>query len=217
MNTELFNGMYDAARWGVSDFYQDAEDKLKSALCAVGTFGTINSIDTGWYSVKKEIHSGRVFIDENRVLTAYASCSDDFDTVGNGEVEVNLNHIETSEWYDRVVAALDEAIELAETDRKENEVFEGFSIGPDKDGDISSWVYTIVLANANGDFYEEPPGDNYHQWGWQESPDEIPVKCQNALMQFAHNWTFNIDNTRGRIIKNGVVCGGWRIKPWDAE
>ncbi|ABM96936.1 hypothetical protein [Methylibium petroleiphilum] len=54
--TRVFAGLkgMDAAKWGVSDFYDDNAEALR---CAIATG---NPFDTGWYSVKKEIQSARV-------------------------------------------------------------------------------------------------------------------------------------------------------------
>jgi hypothetical protein len=46
----LFAHHYYAAKWGASDFYEDAEAELKSALSSGKAF------TTGWYGAKKEIH-----------------------------------------------------------------------------------------------------------------------------------------------------------------
>ena len=52
---KIFEGLgYDGAKWGVSDFYDEHEKVLRNALKDGLPF------DTGWYSVKKEIESGRV-------------------------------------------------------------------------------------------------------------------------------------------------------------
>lgn len=45
----------DAAKWGVSDFYEAHELALKEALA------TRQPFDTGWYAVKKEIQSARIW------------------------------------------------------------------------------------------------------------------------------------------------------------
>ena len=46
-------GMY-ASKWGVSDFYAEAEETLSKALASKEDF------DTGWFGCKKEIHSARI-------------------------------------------------------------------------------------------------------------------------------------------------------------
>lgn len=53
---KVFSGLHgsDAAKWGVTDFYEDYEQALKAAIATGLPF------DTGWYSVKKEIQSGRI-------------------------------------------------------------------------------------------------------------------------------------------------------------
>lgn len=45
----------DAAKWGVSDFYDEHEAALRKALASRKPF------TTGWYGVKKEIQSGRIW------------------------------------------------------------------------------------------------------------------------------------------------------------
>lgn len=51
-----FAGLHgDAAKWGVTDFYEEHEKAFRDALASRMPF------DTGWYGVKKEIQTGRVF------------------------------------------------------------------------------------------------------------------------------------------------------------
>jgi SAM-dependent methyltransferase len=81
---------YDAAKWGVSDFYEDTREGLLRALQSGEAF------DTGWYSVKKEIESGRVYREDGAphgmTITCEAACSDDFDDEGPGDTEVIVQH-----------------------------------------------------------------------------------------------------------------------------
>lgn len=65
-------GLSDAAaKWGVSDFYDDAAKVLRKALRERRYF------DTGWYSVKKEIQSARIRRDENGLLLEVSCSMDD--------------------------------------------------------------------------------------------------------------------------------------------
>lgn len=51
-----FSGLRaDAAKWGISDFHDDHAKALQEALASRRPF------DTGWYSVRKEIQSGRIW------------------------------------------------------------------------------------------------------------------------------------------------------------
>ena len=158
----------DGAKWGVSDFYEEAQESLLQALRSGEDF------DTGWYGVKKEIQSGRVFRKGNTIYCE-ASCSDDFDTEGFGRVWIEIAEDARAEYtLEDIVIALDAASEEAEQDRKDNEVYRGWSVGQvDEDGSRRDWWYTYIQPVGIGGEWDSPPGDNYHWWGWDDqTPDE---------------------------------------------
>jgi hypothetical protein len=197
---KLFDGFYDAAKWGVSDFYEDCEKALKDAIEAGEPF------DTGWYSVKKEIQTGRVRYN-GETITCEASCSDDFDTPGHGEATAKIGE-STEETFDNIVAALDTAIDEADENRKDNQVYIGYAIGKiDENGERTNWIETYIQPVEAGLFLNTPPGDYYYKWGWQEEAKEIPQKIRKAFKKF-------IEETYGA---ESAICGGWRIDPWDGD
>lgn len=59
-----------ASKWGVSDFYEEAEKALREALASGEDF------DTGWFDCKKEINSGRI-VREDGEITVSVTCSID--------------------------------------------------------------------------------------------------------------------------------------------
>lgn len=195
----LFEKFYDGTHCGISDFYSDVEKTLTDAL----TSG--NPFDTGWYSSKKEIQSGRIEKDTDKI-TVSVSVSDDFDTIGQASIDIPVDsELET------ICSALDECADLAEQDKEENQNYCGFSILNN-----GRWMYTLILPVRDALEWDMAPGGDYYQeWGWQEETPDISAKCKNVLDRFAHNYTYNLENTRERLIKHGITCGEWTIQPWD--
>lgn len=63
---DICYGMY-ASKWGLTDFYEESEQKLKDALASGEEF------DTGWWGCKKEIRYARIVRDHEDV-TVEVSC-----------------------------------------------------------------------------------------------------------------------------------------------
>lgn len=180
----VFHG--DGCHWGPSELYPTHEQLLKLAL-----EDDIKQFDTGWFSSKKEIASFRVRRDNDEVI-CQASCSDDFDTEGRGETVIHLldrggeglgfNWVEHS--YDCIIEALGEAWDQAEGDRKENEVYEGYSIHflLTPEGTSGPWMETLILPRDPD--YDEPPGDNYESWGFQGNT-ELPHYLKDWIERWA--------------------------------
>ena len=63
---DICYGMY-ASKWGLTDFYEESEKKLKDALASGEDF------DTGWWGCKKEIRYARI-CRENGAVTVEVSC-----------------------------------------------------------------------------------------------------------------------------------------------
>ena len=175
-----FRECFDGAKWGVSDFYDRTYDGLIAALQSGDAF------DTGWYGVKKEIESGRVYrpvaAPDGMDIICEVSVSNDFDTEGYGSVVVNVVPYEdTEELFRRVCEALDAARDEARENQRDNEPVEMWSIH-DKNG---AWVETY-LRDVSGFGYDEPPGDNYHRWGFQ-GYSVIPRPIRRALESGIYN------------------------------
>ena len=118
--TAFQNG--DGAHWGLSDWYNRGETELKAALDAHEPF------DTGWYSSKKEIASARIWSEDGVKIKVEVSVSDDFDTLGGG-------YASTNEWtIDAIQDCISNAWDKAESDRDENQEYEGFRVGRDEIG-----------------------------------------------------------------------------------
>jgi len=162
----------DGAKWGVSDFYEQNEAALLTALRSGEAF------DTGWYGVKKEIESGRVYrpfaAPEGMTIYVEASCSDDFDTEGHGEGEVEvIPYEDTADLFDRICKALNKACDSAHENRHENSEVILWSIHTEE-----GWVETYLQDNSSWGA-EKPPGDAYHRWGFQgESVIPKPIRNQ---------------------------------------
>ena len=62
-------GLY-ASKWGISDFYEEAEKDLREALASGEDF------DTGWFGCKKEINYARI-VRENEKITVSVTCNMD--------------------------------------------------------------------------------------------------------------------------------------------
>ena len=141
-----------------------------------------DAFDTGWYGVKKEIESGRVYrplpAPEGMMVYVEASCSDDFDTDGNGEATVEvIPYEDTEDLLDRICEALDRAAEDAQANRRDNNPVEMWSIHDETRS--GAWVETY-LRDVSGFGSAEPPGDNYRNWGFQ-GESIIPNPIRNKL------------------------------------
>lgn len=191
----------DGAHCGLSDWYEDGEAELKAALTDHAPF------DTGWYSSKKEIASARIRSEDGVTIDVEVSVSDDFDTEGRGCVS-------TQAWtLSHVADAIGIAWDNAESDRDENQEYEGFRVGR---GGRWEETYLINIGWSESVF---PPGDNYHWWGWQcdcDSSDDtvgvphpdIPVEIVQAFEKWAADWAF------GRTEEKSLTIGEWTITPW---
>lgn len=65
-NIDICCGEY-AAKWSLTDFYEDSEQKLRDALNSVEDF------DTGWWGCRKEIRYARI-VREGDEITVQVSC-----------------------------------------------------------------------------------------------------------------------------------------------
>lgn len=184
----------DGAHCGLTDWYPKQEEALLRALKSGKPF------DTGWYSSKKEIASARIYTDYRQPcpgIFVEVSVSDDFDTIGRSGSMV----IERT--LDGISKAISEALEDAEVDRKNNQTYRGYSIH--HKGNCIDYF----LVNCAG--MDQPPGDFYQHWGWQDSEDEgatpsfkIPKRTADAFSE--HAWSLS---------KKELKIGQWTIKPWN--
>lgn len=186
----------DGSKWGLTDWYEEKQKALVRAIKRGKPF------DTGWYASKKEIASGRVYCD-GKLITVEASVTDDFDTPGRAQVSFKRPFS-----LKKTIAAMEAAYDMARQDRKNNQVYRGYSIL--KNG---VWVETYLV---NCSEYDTPPGDFYYFWGWQSGehtdgakPDpalRIPAKTRKAFEAFAHS------------MKDGSLqMAKWEIHNWDDE
>ena len=159
----------DGTKWGVSDFYEDKEATLRAALDSGKDFST------GWFGSKKEIASGCVTRIGKDILCE-ASCSDDFDTEGNGSATVKIGKKSGDRLLAAIQAALDHALAEAQADRRLNSPVQLWAVY----NQHGSWVETY-LAPAGIDCADDgPPGDNYAKWFWQGEA-KIPVAVKKAF------------------------------------
>jgi hypothetical protein len=112
----------DLTHWSASDWYEDKESEILRALQSGKTF------DTGWRGCKKEILSTCITRADN-VITCVVSVSDDFDTEGMGEVTFTVQSDDKPDVIlESVRTSLEQAHDAADSDKKENEVYRGYSI-----------------------------------------------------------------------------------------
>lgn len=223
-NTPTFdfkNRRGDGAKWGVTDFYEEFEEELVCAL-----FSGLN-FDTGYYGVKKEIESGRVFR-RGDTIHVEVSCSDDFDTEGHGAAsfpasdltapgigELGMNDKERA--LARVRAALDEALDDAYANKRDNKVVALYTIGKDKGPKQSGWAFTFLRNVSNYDLSDSPPGDYYHRWGWQEvgtddDSDQTACPSEIGAEVAAKIETAISEGEVDDAGKDGLVVEGWRVR-----
>ena len=215
-------GGMDGAHWGLSDWYPEKEKALVRALKSDKPF------DTGWYSSKKEIASGRIS-SVNGTVQVEVSVSDDFDTEGYGSATAKRD-------LESVREAIEQAWNEANSNQKDNRVYAGYAL-IHWSTKIPDWrrspnVFPQETRKRYGkkqpqclDYYivnmgefDSPPGDNYYHWGWQEDPDDesemagatcnpefgVPRKTIEKFEDFAQS------------LKSGSLrIGDWELKAWD--
>jgi hypothetical protein len=206
----------DGAKWGVSDFYDEARESLLQVLRSGEDF------DTGWYGVKKEIQSGRVFR-EGDTIYCEASCSDDFDTEGFGRQWISAESTPES-LLEAIVQALDRASDDAEQDLNDNEVYRGWSVGQvGEDGGRKNWLYTYIQPVGEGEFMDEPPGDNYAHWGWEDQDPEVDCLAEQWAEDNGRKYPSLPQHVRDAFEQfvyaappgpAMMTLDGWRIDTW---
>lgn len=170
MKTVKRSGGYDGAHRGVSDFYSDYAEQIQEALDDGEDF------TTGWYSSKHAIASGRV-TRKDGMIVCQVSVSNDFDEMGSEGIV-----IENTTELKRVQEALEKALDGAYEDQKDNATVTMYSIHDDR----GRWIETYLIdANPYATGREYPPGDYYHQWGWQYEKD-IPEDIKRELKDGMH-------------------------------
>lgn len=60
-----------ASKWGISDFYEEAEQSLRDALASGEDF------DTGWFGCKKEINYGQIVREDGEITVSVCCHMDD--------------------------------------------------------------------------------------------------------------------------------------------
>ena len=158
----------DGSHWGLSDWYPKIEAGIYDALSGPGDW------TTGWYSSKKEIASACIPRAGNKIKVE-VSVSDDFDTPGYCDWTVKPADT-VGETVDRIRDGINQAWEEAVTDQKTNRTWAMWSIhNPD-----GAWVETYLRDMSEwGD--DSPPGDEYHDWGWQGEEEDIPAGIKERL------------------------------------
>jgi len=187
---ECMSSHLDGAHCGLGDWYLEIEEGIQNAL----NQGPDHRWTTGWYASKKEIASANISNDQGK-LCIQVSVSDDFDTPGMGECI-----IDHSTDLEKIRETIYEAWDDAEFNRKENQTYVGWSIL--KDG---SWIETYIQQSAEGFYHEFPPGDYYHQWGFQEEYD-LPDDVKEAIEDFIQSWDG----------KSQFEYKGFVVKQWDS-
>jgi len=203
----------DGAHCGLGDWYDEIEQGIQEAL----NQGPEHEWTTGWYASKKEIASARITNAEGGIRIE-VSVSDDFDTPGMGErVIQHTTDLET------IRTAIYEAWEGAEDDQKDNRAYAGYSILTEVDL-AEHWKGCNVFPEPKGkgqvciDYYiacvspfdeEFPPGDNYHEWGFQGGSDDVPKHVRDQLAEWAERHKY------GDAEGESLTVEGYTIKPWD--
>jgi hypothetical protein len=156
----------DGTKWGASDFYENIEQAIKNALAK----GPSHTWETEWLACKKEICSTKLEC-ANGSIIAQVSVSDDFDTEGLG-----ISAVPYTQNWDAILKAIDEAADKASRDKEGNSLVLLYAVGKYccKTKSRKNWQFTyLVPCGINADFYDQPPGDYYHRWGWQEVDEEV--------------------------------------------
>jgi len=204
----------DGAHCGLGDWYPEIEEGIAAALAK----GPEYDWTTGWYASKKEIASAKIDHCEGG-MRVEVSVSDDFDTPGMG-----CQIIQHTTDLERIREAIYEAWSEAEGDQKDNREYVGWSLlhqeeYTDYQGrTFKHWAWMETYIQRAGDALEhcfegdQPPGDNYHKWGFQEDwPEEdchsaIPEDVRDVFEQYIHGKHGNVPM---------VEYKGWRLRSWD--
>lgn len=189
----------DGAHWGLHDWYPEGEKALEEVLAEHVPF------DTGWYTSKKEIASARISSVNAELIRVEVSVFDDFDTEGSAAIT-------SKSWsLEGIRGAIDKAWGMAETNRRENQAYFGYSIHQ-YTGERHAWVetYLVNLSDCN-----VPGGDYYYWFGWQYDEDGegqnctypgIPEDVAESFKTFAEEC--NVGSLR---------IGEWEIQSWEKE
>lgn len=196
MKTLFHNIGGDGSHCGISDLYPERQKLVEAALASGLPF------DTGWYASKKEICSGRIYSD-GKTVVCEVSVSDDFDAQGRGEAIATPEENDAPVTFADVVRALDDALDRASDDKRDNEPYAGFSVFTSK-----GWVETLILPKGYGAEMDAPPGDYYSKWEWQGECRYMPRKVRAVFLCWANNWLM------GKRVGGKRTVAGWTIKPW---
>jgi hypothetical protein len=117
---------------------------------------------------------------------------------------------------DKVIEELSNQIgnawDRAIDDQRDNRVYCGYSIGyADEQGRRKDWIWTYLQPVGDGHLYDEPPGDNYFNWGWEygglnEEADQLTDQEREDMEAWID------DDTRDTGLKQ---FGRWVIDTWD--
>ena len=196
---EFQEGAY-AAKWGISDLYDTPRAALERAL------GDGYDFDTGQFGAKKEIEYGRI-VRQGDQIEVTAWCYDDFDTEGKCSLDFSVAGCDVERMMQKIENALEEAIHGARIQKTENEVYEGFSVGHEKEGKRIDWVETYIAPKGDGVMLDSPPGDYYAAWGWQEDSEELPQHVREKFEE----WIQCIQNG---LQHDSYTLDGWMIERW---
>lgn len=188
----------DGAHCGLTDWYPNGERAIRRALRK----GRAHPWTTGWYSSKKEIACASISNVPGEGIRVEVSVSDDFDTPGMGEDLMPFRgRLKTSHQVEFIRDAIHRAWELAAADQRANALYRGFSIY-----ERNAWVLTYVAPAGDGCHFDSPPGDNYHEWGWQDEC-ETPKKIKKVFEEWIHDLKSYEENA-------SLTVGKYTIKPW---
>jgi len=195
----------DGTKWGPSDFYEEVEQAIKAALAK----GPSHTWATGWLACKKEICSTKLEC-ANGSIIAQVSVSDDFDTEGLG-----ISVIPYTQNWDAILKAINEAADKASRDKKENSPVRLYAVGKycHKTKSRKNWQFTyLVPCGINADFYDQPPGDYYHRWGWQEVDEEADNQDHPFFDPHPEELPTDVAEKLARGMNQGkksIRCKGW--------
>jgi len=192
-------GAGDGTHRGPADWYEDVKEAIWQAIQNESEPWT-----TGWMGCKHEILSTKIGWDGSTYILE-ASVSDDFDTPGIGVIKVTPAPGRATEHILNVVEdGLRQAHNTALEDQSDNRNYNGFSIH--RPGQAATWVETYIQQRNNGWNMNEPPGDCYHQWGFQ-GECELPAETKEKMEDVIQDWDYD-ENA------DGVEIDGYIVRAW---
>lgn len=201
---ECMKSSSDGSHCGLTDWYPEIERGIQCACLE----GKDYPWTTGWYSSKKECASARVTNGPDGIKVE-VSVTDDFDTEGYG-----WRMIQHTDELGHICEAIYDAWDEAEQVRKDNSPYVGFALhrdGWNKRDLLQLECVDWYVWPRDGDLDGDPPGDHYHNWGFQDAGtgEVIPAPVKQMVEEWARCFG------GGSFTTPKIEGSSYTLKEWD--